>query len=152
MNVNEKTKGANRFNFLDCVRPPGALYEVENAFTVVAGTPLIGEQINTRQQRGDIQYLGITVSAQGHTEAQLFASTIRLDNSGDSIIEDVNLLRFSSFYRYNKQTLIPIWIQAGSTINVNITNGGAADLLVSVNQFYYDPTLNYQLVLAPPPS
>lgn len=132
-------------DLLNHIRPPGQLYIVTEIITVPAGgiAPI---SINVRKQRGNIQAIGLNVAGTALTELELIESLVTLDNDGVSFLEEDNLLAYSSFYREERKSVIPIFISQAAVIKGEITSAAANEMKVGIRQFFYDPLQNLNLI------
>lgn len=89
--------------------------------------------------RGNIQAIGIVCNNDDLAVVSLVDFT--LNDGGMSFIEEDNLLRWSPQYRGNGIITLPIEIAEGQVVNYNFTNGSAEDIIVIIEQYFYNPEL-----------
>jgi hypothetical protein len=135
----------NDNSYLSTIRPEGGLYVVAERITVTAGAILSGN-FTVRKQRGNVQGIGISIGSDA-TSIELANTIIDLANNGKSFIETDSALRYSDKYREERSTKIPICIQGGGVIDYTIDNTNSSkDIVVVVNQYFYDCLQNFNIL------
>jgi hypothetical protein len=116
--------------------PECGLYKKSEVITIPAGAT-VGDEFTVIKGRGDIKAISLTVGEGVLSDLQQV--TFTLDNSGQSFIENDNLVRWSQYYRNNNIVVIPIIIRAGATINYTFRNPSGNPVTVSIEQYFYNP-------------
>lgn len=91
--------------------------------------------------RGDVQAIGIVCA--GGTEENYIDTAVTLSNNGRSFIDNDNLLPYSSNYRSEEKSVVPVYINEKGIVNFNFNNTSAAALKVSIQLYFYNPFSEY---------
>ena len=102
-----------------CVTTSAMLRNRDEPVTAAVGTTVAAVTVPT--DRGDL--VGFDLLPLSNTFADLIDITWELESNGVTILEQTNILFFSTFYQ-DKESFIPVIIPGGSRFTSTFVNGG----------------------------
>jgi len=116
------------------------LYKQAFQVTLLANALTAGE-FPVIAQRGDVRAVSLVCA--GGTELEYIKVRATISDNGRSFIDKDTLLPYSSFYRTEQKSVVPVFIRQKGIVGFTFQNDNDTVIEVSIELYFYDPWSNY---------